>query len=95
MNRVLFTPAAKRDLESIRDFSFENWGAEKAEDYLRRIFHSARELAERPNLGRSRDDVLPGYRSRRVGSHAIFFKVLDGGIEVIRILHQRMDVDDL
>jgi len=32
-----------------------------------------------------------GYRKVRAGSHIIFFKVTTDGIDVVRILHQKMD----
>jgi len=37
--------------------------------------------------------VRSGYRKKKSGSHVIFFKLIDDGIDVIRILHQRMDFD--
>jgi toxin ParE1/3/4 len=37
--------------------------------------------------------VRPGYRRAAVGSHVLFFRRrADGLPEIIRILHQRMDV---
>jgi toxin ParE1/3/4 len=36
--------------------------------------------------------VRAGYRSSRVGAHVIFYREFPEGIEVVRILHQRMDV---
>ena len=38
-------------------------------------------------------DVRQGYRKIRSGSHVIFFKVTGEGIDVVRILHQRMDFE--
>ena len=37
-------------------------------------------------------DVRDGYLKHPIGRHFIFFRTTDDGIEVIRILHQRMDV---
>jgi toxin ParE1/3/4 len=36
--------------------------------------------------------VRTGYRGSRVGAHVIFYREVTEGIEVVRILHQRMDV---
>ena len=47
-------------------------------------------LAERPSLGRGIDEVRPGYFKFPVASHVVFYSKPDG-IDVIRILHKRMD----
>jgi len=78
------TPAARRDLSRIWDYSEERWGLQQAEVYLRDL----QTCLERP-----RDEVRPGYRSRAVGSHVVFYVISDGGVDVIRVLHQRMDPD--
>jgi toxin ParE1/3/4 len=39
------------------------------------------------------DDVRPDYRKYPVGSHILFYRVTKAAIVVVRILHQRMDVE--
>ena len=52
-----------------------------------------RELAEDKRRSRSAEDVRAGYRKAAVGSHILFFRVTDAGLlDVVRILHQRMDI---
>ena len=42
---------------------------------------------------RPADDARQGYRKQPIGSHFVFYRITDvGPIEVMRILHQRMDV---
>ncbi len=44
-------------------------------------------------IGRACDDVRPGYRKHAVGSHVLYYRLISGEIiDVVRILHQRMDV---
>jgi toxin ParE1/3/4 len=44
--------------------------------------------------GRSyHDDLRPGYRKYLVGSHVLFYRVTNTDVVVVRILHQRMDVE--
>jgi toxin ParE1/3/4 len=50
-------------------------------------------LAADPRLGRTCDEVRPGYRKYPVGSHVVFYRIARGGIDVARILHQRMDFE--
>lgn len=49
-------------------------------------------LAHNPQAGVARDDVREGYRSFPEGRHLIFYREADGTIEVIRLLHDSMDV---
>ena len=35
--------------------------------------------------------MQPGYRQYPSGSHALFYSLIDGGIDVVRILHECMD----
>lgn len=48
-------------------------------------------LCDHPNLGRERNDILPGIRTHRVMSHSIFYLVNDDELIVQRVLHERMD----
>ena len=50
-------------------------------------------LAERPSLGRSIDAVRLGYFKFPVASHVVFYRQNADGIDVIRILHKRMDLE--
>lgn len=41
-----------------------------------------------------RATIRPGYRKLSAGSHTLFYRVTgEGTIDVVRVLHQRMDVD--
>jgi toxin ParE1/3/4 len=50
-------------------------------------------LAENPLAGRARDDLAPKIRSFPVGNDIIFYLPLSDGIEVVRVLHGRQDID--
>ena len=94
MMRVILSPKAKVDLSQIWDYIYDEWGEEKAEKYIRELWAAMEEQSR--DLTKSVDisDVRKGYRKARSGSHVIFFKVTKGGIlDVVRILHQKMDFD--
>ena len=42
---------------------------------------------------RERPEIKPGYRSMAEGKHVIFYRVGESGIEILRILHGRMDIE--
>lgn len=92
MSAYRLTPAAQRDLSSIWDFTEERWSVEQAQTYIREIQAAIERVAEDPRRGRVREEVRSGYRSYAVGSHAVFYLQRSSHVEVVRILHQRMDV---
>ena len=84
-------PAAARDLEGIWLYTREEWGIEQSHRYTDELTAAFDQLANNPQLGTSCDYIRKGYRRSRVGRHAIYFRITDYGIAVIRLLHDRMD----
>lgn len=91
MTQIRLTPAAQRDLSSIWDFTEERWDLRQAKAYLSEIRAAIERIAEDPQRGRACSEIREGYRRYAIGSHLIFFIERPGGVDVIRILHQRMD----
>ena len=91
MTRHVLSPRAKRDLAGIWNYTRKNWGEGQAELYIRTVQAAIETVAADPGLGRSCDHVRKGYRSFPAGSHVLFFRVTAAGIDVVRILHPRMD----
>ena len=81
------------DLKSIGRFTLKSWGREQRNIYLSKIDESFHILAEQPQLANARDDIRKGYRVYHVGRHLIFYRQKPAEIEIIRILHDRMDVE--
>ena len=94
MNRYALSPAARTDLEQIWDYSCERWDDDQAEEYVREIQRAIQRIVDNPMIGRACDEVRPGYRRHAVGSHSLYYRSVIGDvINVVRVLHQRMDVD--
>ncbi|MFB9747255.1 type II toxin-antitoxin system RelE/ParE family toxin [Leifsonia shinshuensis] len=91
VTRFRLTPAARRDLSSIWDFAQENWDARQAETDVTEIRAAIERVADSPARGRACDDIRAGYRRYAIGSHLVFYVENGDGVDVIRILHQRMD----
>lgn len=91
MSRYRLTPAAQRDLSSIWDYTADRWDVRQAELYIDDIRAAVERIAEDPRRGRHCDDVRSGYRRYAVGSHLLFYITHPEGVDIIRILHQRMD----
>ena len=84
--------AARSDIRSIWNYTDDEWGSAQAEKHLDRMEQTILLLARNPALGRSRDEIRPGYRSHPCGRHIIFYRIVEEEIEIARILHQRMEV---
>jgi toxin ParE1/3/4 len=93
VRRLEFTPKARRDIEEIWDYSFERFGFERAEAYLRELQRGAETVAEDPRRGLACDNIRFGYRKFSVGSHVLFFRASESRIVIVRVLHQRMDFE--
>ena len=81
------------DLKSNGRFTLKSWGREQRNIYLSKLDESFHRLADQPHLGSARDDIRMGYRVYHVDRHLIYYRQKSTGIEIIRILHDRMDVE--
>ena len=86
MRRLDFTPRARRDIEEIWEYSFDGFGLDKAEAYLRGIERAAATVAEDPRRGIACDEIRSGYRKLSVGSHVLFFRASASRVVIVRIL---------
>lgn len=91
----LISQEALQDLENIWLYTYENWSLEQADRYYNLIMDEIEYLADHPKSGNDYGDVIKGYFRSRVKSHFIFYKTRKNikGIEVVRILHQNMDIN--
>ena len=89
----VLSPRAQVDLADIWDHTARRWGVGQAERYVRQIESTLQLLSASPGLGRSADAIRAGYRKYPCGAHMIFYRPMDWGIDVVRFLHQRMDIE--
>ena len=90
--KIVLLESAIEDLEEIWLYTFQNWSIEQADRYHDLIYKEIEFLAVNPKSGRDLNHVLKGYRSSKVKSHFIFYKYSSFEIEIIRILHEYMDI---
>jgi len=65
---------------------------EQADDYHRSIMRAVEGLASGRHVWQ-KSNVRPGYWKYPAGKHVIFFRSQDGFLDVIRILHEKMDMN--
>jgi toxin ParE1/3/4 len=94
VSRYLLSPAAQLDLEQIWDYTCRRWAVEQADEYLRELQRAIELAAANPRIGQACEEIRPGYRKLAAGSHTLYYRLMpDGVVDVVRVLHQRMDVD--
>ncbi len=86
---------AASDLKEIWLYTFENWSIEQADRYYNLLFDEIEYLSQNPGAGKDYSHVRKGCFRSTVKSHFIFYRVNSRSkiLEVIRILHQRMDIE--
>ena len=91
MARFILSPRAQADVDEIWTYTFERWGVEQAELYVRQLGSAVETIAQDPQRGRPCDEIREGYRRYPSGSHVVFYRITTKEVVVVRILHQRMD----
>ena len=90
---VVLSEDAARDLDDAWDYLAREESASAADGTLREIGKTYGLLSAWPLLGRKRDKLSPGVRSLTVNPYAIFYRVTEGVVRIVRILHQSRDTD--
>jgi len=99
--RVRLGAAAELDFANILKWTAENFGPRQSRIYRDTLVQAIRELVEGPDIATSkaRDEIMPGLRTLHVarrgrrGSHFLMYRIANRRtIEIVRILHDRMDL---
>ena len=95
MNYKISVKAAE-DLENIWLYTFEHWNQEQADRYLNLIIDEIEYIAQKPEVGNDLAHIRKNYKSSKVKSHIVFYRKIEkqNVIEIIRVLHQRMDIEN-
>ena len=91
MLRIHLQYKAKEDIKNIWKYSYEEWGIEQADKYLNELTDKLKLLSDNPQLGVSCDYIRIAYRQYQVNKHIIFYIVGKDRIQIIRVLHEKMD----
>ena len=93
MKRWRISGKAKLDLSDIRRFTLEQWGNQKAKEYLYNLYEKIQLVAAHPSIGIDCSKSLNlGHEIRSVVyiSHIIYYAALETHILVLAVLHQSM-----
>ena len=93
MAKVILRQKAINDLNDIWDYTFEKWSAKQADKYYATIKLACNGIGKDPDVGKEYYGINKNLLGLKSGKHIIFYKsISEDKIEVIRILHERMDL---
>ena len=92
--KVRFAKAALKDLAEVGEYTRQVWGKEQARRYRDMLKNRIKWLGREENktLWHGRPELGQELFSYIEGSHVIIFRTYERGIEIIRVLHSRMDL---
>jgi toxin ParE1/3/4 len=65
---------------------------DQADHYLLYLDSVCQSIALGKVVARSTEDIYPGYRKVAAGAHVLFFKEDEFEVEIVRVLHERVDL---
>jgi len=93
MLRYRFTRKAVSDLSDIWNYTYVKWSEDQADKYYQLLINTCGQIADNPGLGKNYSIIIDNLLGFRAGRHIIIYHSLDGDeIEIIRILHEQMDL---
>jgi toxin ParE1/3/4 len=93
MANFRFTRKAVEDLEGIWNYTFDTWSENQADAYYLMLLDYCKVIAHKPELGRNYSEIAENLSGFKSGRHIIFYrKTGENEVEIIRILHEQMDL---
>jgi len=84
------SPSAREDMEAVWLYSLQEWGLSQTDRYIDDLTTAFEFLTGNPKAGTSCESIRVGYRKYLVIRHVVYYRETNYGIEIIRVLHDRM-----
>lgn len=94
MSQYRVSDVARSDLEAIWLFIAQD-NPEAADRFIQVIVSRFPMLASMPKAGRQREELSARLRSFPVGNYVIFYRPMENGIAIVRVLHGARDFPPL
>lgn len=91
MPRILRTPKSREDYASIYDYVWKR-SPQNAEMLIHLFDEKLELLASNNTVGRPRPELAPNLRSWLVHRFILFYRPVEDGIILMRVLHSSMDI---
>jgi toxin ParE1/3/4 len=92
--RYVINILATQDLKEIANY-FTTHSIEAGEQFFRKFDRRCEQLINFPSIGRSYAEIYPDLRGLPLDGYIIFYRVLDDGIEILRVVNARRDLPSI
>jgi toxin ParE1/3/4 len=92
--QLRISPRASEDLLEIWSYIADDSEA-NADGFIDKISETMELLARQPGVGRHREELAQGIQSFPVGRYIIFYRVVVGTVEIVRVLHGARDIENI
>ncbi|WP_430811443.1 MULTISPECIES: type II toxin-antitoxin system RelE/ParE family toxin [unclassified Carboxylicivirga] len=93
MAKVILRQKAINDLSDIWSYTSFKWSENQADKYYQSLKLACKEIGTNPNIGKRYYEISGQLLGFKKGRHILFYQVVsESRIEVIRILHEQMDL---
>lgn len=89
------TEPAIQDIEQIADYIARESGFDQADRFLTRLDAKFSKIAQFPNLGRQRNEILPGLRSFPMDQYLILYIPVNQDVDILRVVSGYRDLSAL
>lgn len=93
MSKYTVTEEAEADIKDVGRYTNRVWGRDQRIKYIAELGMLLGRLAKNPELGKDYGYVLDGCFGYIYQHHIVFCTKASYGIEIIRVLHQTMDIE--
>jgi toxin ParE1/3/4 len=93
MHDIIISPAAEADIEDIADYTLSAWGFDQTNGYIGQIRRDIESLVQFPKRFPIYVGQAGTFHKMTSGGHLVFFIVQENSVTIVRVLHERMDVD--
>jgi toxin ParE1/3/4 len=94
MSRYVINVLASRDLTEISDY-FAETNMEVGERFFREFNSKCQQLVSFPSSGKSYGAIRSDLRGLSIEGYIIFYRILDDGIEILRVVSGRRNIPSL
>ncbi|WP_194850068.1 type II toxin-antitoxin system RelE/ParE family toxin [Nonlabens antarcticus] len=92
MYSLYFRQDAIDDLNNIWAYTFAEWSESQADQYYDLLERECHLLSLNESTGRVYKEIAFDIHGVSIGRHIIFYKIINSTVEILRVLHQQMDI---
>jgi toxin ParE1/3/4 len=94
MKKYRVSNTARLDLDEIWFYIAQD-NPDAADKFMRALLSRFPLLASMPEMGRQREELAARLRSFPIGNYLIFYRPMENGVEIARVLHGARDLPPL